>query len=71
YRYSGGLGYYQAIKDASMNFFFDRLPKGTYIFEYSLRAGQSGSFHNGYASIENMYAPEYRGQSEGIRIEVK
>ncbi len=54
-----------------MNFFFDRLPKGTYIFEYSLRAGQSGSFHNGYASIENMYAPEYRGQSEGIRIEVK
>ena len=34
YKYQDGLGYYEATKDASTNFFFDYLPKGIYVFEY-------------------------------------
>src|SRR5690606_10260032 len=37
YKYQDGLGYYDATKDASTNFFFDYLPKGVYVFEYDLR----------------------------------
>jgi uncharacterized protein YfaS (alpha-2-macroglobulin family) len=71
YRYSDGLGYYQDIKDASMNFFFDHIAPGTYVFEYSLRVTQTGEFQNGIATIENMYAPEFKSHSNGVKIEVK
>jgi uncharacterized protein YfaS (alpha-2-macroglobulin family) len=71
YRYKAGLGYYQAIKDASMNFFIDYLRKGTYVFEYDLRVAQKGDFSNGITTIQSMYAPEFTSHSEGIRVGVK
>ena len=36
YKYQDGLGYYESTKDASTNFFIDRMAKGVYVFEYSL-----------------------------------
>lgn len=71
YRYQDGAGYYMAIKDASMNFFFDYLKKGTYVLEYELKVSQKGSFSNGICNLQCMYAPEFGAHSEGIRIEVK
>jgi hypothetical protein len=71
YRYQGGLGYYQNIKDASTNFFFDYLRKGTYVFEYPLVVSQKGDFSNGITTIQCMYAPEFTSHSEGIRVEIK
>jgi uncharacterized protein YfaS (alpha-2-macroglobulin family) len=70
YRFQGGLGYYESTLDASTNFFFDYLPKGTYVFEYPLIASQKGDFSNGITSIQCMYAPEFTSHSEGIRIVV-
>ena len=71
YRYQGGLGYYEAPKDASMNFYFDYLNKGTYVFEYALLATQEGEFSNGIATIQCQYAPEFSAHSEGVRVIVK
>lgn len=71
YRYSAGLGYYQGIKDASMNFFIDYLRKGTYVFEYDLVVAQKGDFSNGITTMQCMYAPEFTSHSEGVRITVK
>ncbi|PKP45168.1 MAG: hypothetical protein CVT95_09360, partial [Bacteroidetes bacterium HGW-Bacteroidetes-12] len=71
YRYQDGLGYYESTKDAATNFFFDYLPKGTYVFEYPLRVNMSGDFSNGITSIQCMYAPEFTSHSEGIRVLVK
>ncbi|MFK8037409.1 MAG: alpha-2-macroglobulin [Crocinitomicaceae bacterium] len=71
YKYQGGLGYYQATKDAATNFFFDYIPKGTYVFEYDLRAEQIGDFSNGIATIQCMYAPEFTSHSNGIRLSIK
>jgi len=33
---AGRTGYYESTKDASTNFFFNWLGKGTYVFEYPL-----------------------------------
>jgi uncharacterized protein YfaS (alpha-2-macroglobulin family) len=70
YRWQGGLGYYQSTKDASTNFFFDYLSKGTYVFEYGLRVTHEGDFSNGITSIQCMYAPEFTSHSEGVRVAV-
>jgi uncharacterized protein YfaS (alpha-2-macroglobulin family) len=70
YRYQGGLGYYEAPRDASMNFYFDYLRKGTYVFEYTLTATQKGEFSNGIATIQCLYAPEFSAHSEGIRLTI-
>ncbi|MBA4165959.1 MAG: alpha-2-macroglobulin [Chitinophagaceae bacterium] len=69
YKWQGGLGYYETTKDASTDFFFGRLPKGVYVFEYSLSVGASGLFSNGVTTIQCMYAPEFTSHSEGIKLQ--
>ena len=71
YKWQGGLGYYEATKDASTNFFFNYLRKGTYVFEYPLFVTHTGNFSNGITSIQCMYAPEFSSHSEGIRLNVE
>lgn len=70
YKWQGGLGYYESTRDASTNFFFDRISKGVYIFEYDVRVNNSGDFSNGITTIQSMYAPEFSSHSEGVRIKV-
>ncbi|MEO1260733.1 MAG: alpha-2-macroglobulin family protein [Bacteroidota bacterium] len=70
YKWQGGLGYYESTRDASTNFFFSRLPKGTHVFEYPLRVQHNGDFSNGITTIQCMYAPEFTSHSEGIRVAV-
>ena len=70
YKYQDGLGYYESTRDAATNFFFDHLPKGTYVFEYPLRVTHEGDFSNGITTIQCMYAPEFTSHSEGIRVQV-
>jgi uncharacterized protein YfaS (alpha-2-macroglobulin family) len=71
YKWQGGLGYYETTKDASTNFFFNYLPKGTYVFEYPAVVTHAGNFSNGITTIQCMYAPEFTAHSEGIRINIK
>jgi uncharacterized protein YfaS (alpha-2-macroglobulin family) len=70
YKYQGGLGYYESTKDASTNFFFGWLAKGTYVFEYPMFVTHSGNFSNGITTIQSMYAPEFTAHSEGVRVNV-
>lgn len=67
----GGLMYYESTRDAATNFFFDYLPKGTYVFEYTMIATQAGQFSNGIGTIQCMYAPEFSAHSDGITIVVE
>lgn len=71
HKWQDGLGYYEATKDAATHFFFDYLPKGTYVFEYPLRVNLVGDFSNGVTTIQCMYAPEFTSHSQGTRIQVK
>jgi uncharacterized protein YfaS (alpha-2-macroglobulin family) len=71
YRYQGGLGYFESIKDASINFYFDYLRKGTYVFEYPLNVTQKGEFSNGITTIQCLYAPEFSAHSQGMRVTIE
>lgn len=68
YRWQDGLGYYESTRDASTNFFFNALRKGTYVFEYPLFITHEGDFSNGITTIQCMYAPEFTAHSEGVRL---
>ena len=63
--------YYQTIKDASTQFFFSYLPKGTYVFEYECWANSAGEYSSGIASLQCQYAPEFVSHTGGERIVVR
>jgi hypothetical protein len=65
YRYNDGAGYYYSVRDASVNFFFDYLPKGSYVFEYELFRVRKGSYTGGITTIQCVYAPEFNAHSSG------
>lgn len=71
YKFQDGLAYYESTKDTASHFFIDYLPKGTYVFEYSVRAVHKGKYPTGLANIQCMYAPEFNSHSENINLEVK
>jgi len=71
YKWQGGLGYYESTRDASTNFFFGNLPKGTYVFEYELFVNNVGTFSNGITTIQCMYAPEFMNHLEGVKVNVE
>ena len=71
YSYSDGMLYYQSNSDTYMGFYFDRLPKGKHRVSYSMYVTKEGDFSNGYALIQCLYAPEFSGYSEGIRLKVE
>jgi hypothetical protein len=71
YKWQGGLGYYETTRDASTNFFFNWLPKGTYVFEYPMFVTHAGNFSNGITSIQCMYAPEFSSHSGGLKLNVE
>ena len=63
--------YYRTVKDASTQYFFNHLPKGTYVFEDEYYVNASGNFSGGTASIQCLYAPEFNGVSKGERVETR
>ncbi|MDZ4203865.1 MAG: alpha-2-macroglobulin family protein [Bacteroidales bacterium] len=71
YHYQGGLSYYENPRDVAAHYFFQYLPKGTWVFEYPVFVTQSGNFSSGITTIECLYAPEFKAHSEGIRINIQ
>ncbi|MDR3338521.1 MAG: hypothetical protein LBT25_00250 [Candidatus Symbiothrix sp.] len=63
--------YYQTPHDASMNYYFYNLPKGTYVFEYALYATSPGNYSNGVTTIQCLYAPEFVSHTSGGRVLVE
>ena len=68
YRWNSGVGYYQSTKDLATHFFIDYLPRGKYVIEYPVTVAQAGSYSEGLASLQCMYAPEFNDHSEGQRV---
>ena len=71
YRYQDGLGYYESTRDAASHFFIERLPRGTYVFEYPLRVQLRGDYPAGIAEVQCMYAPEFSSHSENTSLVVR
>lgn len=70
YTYQDGLAYYESTRDTATHFFIDYLPKGTYVFEYSLRVFHRGSYPSGLTEIQCMYAPEFNSHSASQPLNV-
>ncbi len=65
-----GTVYYQEIKNAATNFFFNALSRGTYVLEYPVWINQAGTYQDGMATFQSIYAPEYNAFSNTEKIVV-
>ena len=68
WRWADGVGWYQVTRDASTQFFFERLPQGTHVLEYSLRVAHRGQSSSGFATIRSRYAPEFSARSQSLSL---
>ena len=71
FRWGNGLGYYQATKDGSTQFFIDQIRKGTYVIEYQVYVNRTGEYQAGIATVQSAYAPEFGGHTGGYRVMVE
>ncbi len=70
YEYNDRMSYYQSNTDTDMEFFIERLPKGTHQLEYSMFVTKEGYLNNGYALIQCQYAPEFSAYSDGMKVKI-
>lgn len=70
YRYINNTGCYVAVKDASTEFFFDGLRKGTYVIEYTCFVTRTGDYTGGIATLQSAYAPEFAAHSASEPVKV-
>ena len=68
----GGDGFsaYMEPRDRTVDFFIRALPRGTHTLRYQLRAEAPGIYKALPANAEAMYAPELRGNSEDLKLEI-
>ncbi len=68
----GGDGFsaYMEPRDRTVDFFIRALPRGTHTLRYQLRAEAPGIYKALPATAEAMYAPELRGNSEDLKLEI-
>ncbi|HEY8991611.1 MAG TPA: hypothetical protein VIM46_06515, partial [Luteolibacter sp.] len=66
----GALAAYMEPRDRTVDFFLRALPRGRSQLGYRLRAETPGVFHALPATAEAMYAPELRGNSDEIRLQI-
>jgi uncharacterized protein YfaS (alpha-2-macroglobulin family) len=70
HQWKNGLWYYQSPRDVSMNYFVDRLPKGTHVLNYEVFVTSSGQLEAGNATVQCMYAPEFVAHSGGGKVKI-
>lgn len=70
-RWQENLMYYQETTDVATNFFFDFLPKGTHVFEYTVWIAQSGTYQDGISTLQCIYAPQYSANSNAGSITIR
>ena len=71
YHWMNGLGYYQRTKDSSTSFYMDQLRKGTYTLSYEVYVNMAGTYQEGAATIQSVYAPEFGGHVGGGKVQVE
>jgi len=70
YGYTSGLSFYTSVRDASASYFIPSVEKGTYILEHEVRVTHAGMFQSGTATIECLYAPEFRARTSSTGLSI-
>lgn len=71
YTYRERIGYYQEVKNTETRFYFDFLPKGTYVISYELNVDRPGEYTQGLSTIQCLYAPQIIARTPAQTIIVK
>ncbi len=71
HRFQDGLRYYESTRDTAGHFFIEYLPRGVYVFEYSVHIRHRGTYQSGIATVQSMYAPEFNSHSESFELTVE
>ena len=69
--YDGYMQCYRSVGDASTQYFFGQLRKGKHVFETEMRVDRSGSFSSAVPTLQCVYAPEFSGRAEAVKLQVK
>ena len=70
YTYTG-LGAYMEVRDENIAFFARLLPRGKHSITYRMRAEIPGQFSALPTTIEAMYAPELKGNSDEQKLRIE
>ncbi|MCX8497041.1 MAG: hypothetical protein ORN51_12750, partial [Akkermansiaceae bacterium] len=65
-----GMSVYRESRDQAVNFFIRALPRGKCSIKYQLRAETPGIYKALPATVDAMYAPELRGNSDDVCLEI-
>ncbi|MCF0196984.1 MAG: hypothetical protein HUK03_07130, partial [Bacteroidaceae bacterium] len=63
-----GLYYYRTVRDNRTEYFFQSLPRGTYVIEEPVYVEREGSYATGLTTIVCQYASEFQARSASKRI---
>ena len=65
-----GWGFYEAPKDATTTYYFDKLSKGTHEVETEYYVDREGNYQSGTCTAQCAYAPEYSGRTKAVSLTV-
>ncbi len=71
YQWADGLSAYRAVHDASTDYFIEQVRKGSHTFTEELRTDRAGAYTSGIATLQSVYAPEFRGTASELTLHVK
>ncbi len=64
-------GYYLAVKDVTMEYYMDKLPKGTHQYESLYYLTMSGTYEVGGVKVQSAYAPAFGAHTGGQVLKVQ
>lgn len=71
YEWNGELGFYKIVRDASIQFFFDKMRKGEHIIKYEAYVTRKGTYQMGISAIQSCYSPEYSAHSAAMSLTIE
>ncbi len=71
YKYQNNLVFFENIKNSTADFYFENLPKGEYIFKYTLLVSYKGEFYSGIATIKKLFNPKIRNYTSQFKFKVE
>ncbi len=70
WQWNQGLRYYVDVRDEWTDCYIDHLEPEHYYVEYNLWVRHSGTFANGICTLQSVYAPEFRANTDSQTIAV-
>jgi hypothetical protein len=71
YQNMGGGGCYLSIHDSHFDLFFDWFTRGTSTVDMDYSIVRAGSYQVGVSTVECVYAKQFGGHTEGMKVNVK